>query len=229
MEGTYRHLNKAFEIRPTVEYLPDNGDYPRMWKGNLKPASNYIETALQLDPFSAMNHHFKGFIFYLQEQYEKAFPCFEKSLSLKPDLHFPKLSWGNSLILMGRAAEGLAFFQKLPDDIPGLTKLGGTTLAYIALGDIEKAEERIAKLEAALQTGSMGSAMNYLIYSQTMMDKYDEAIQLIEQGIALRLPMMLSVEYRTDRQTPPFYSSLSGVDATSIGNRNYFQYFKKKI
>jgi TolB-like protein/class 3 adenylate cyclase/AraC-like DNA-binding protein len=190
LEKTYKHLNKALEIRP-ADHIYLTMANTLVLERKFEAAFNYIDKALQLDPFAPMNHHFKGFMFYLQEKYEKAFPCFEKSLSLKPDLHFPKLSWGNSLIMMGQAAEGLAYFQKLPDNTPGLTKLGGITLAYAALGDTNKAEEGIAKLEAALQTDSMGSAMNYLIFSQTMLGKYDEAIKLIEQGIEYRLPMML--------------------------------------
>jgi tetratricopeptide (TPR) repeat protein len=87
-----------------------------------------------------MNHHFKGFIFYLQEKYEKAIPHFEKSLSLSPNLSFPKLYWGQSLLLMGKKEDGLEYFQNFPEDKPGeLTKLGGMTLAYSALGNIEKA------------------------------------------------------------------------------------------
>jgi len=41
-------------------------------EGKFKAASNYIETALQLDPFSEINHHVKGFIYYTQEKYEQA-------------------------------------------------------------------------------------------------------------------------------------------------------------
>jgi adenylate cyclase len=108
-------------------------------------------------------------------------------------LPFPPLYIGASLLLAGRLTEGLVFFQNLSSaDMPGdLTKLGGSTLAYAALGDTTAAEEGIAKLEAALQTDSMGAAMVFLIYVQTMLEKPEAAIKLIEQGIAYRLPMML--------------------------------------
>ena len=37
---------------------------------------------------------------------------------------------------MGRAKESLAYFEKLPEDEHGeLLKLGGTTLAYAAMGE----------------------------------------------------------------------------------------------
>ncbi len=190
LENAYRHINNALEVRPADHIYLTMANTLSL-EGKFEAAFNYIDKALQLDPFAAMNHHFKGFLFYLQEKFEKAIPFFKKSLSLKPDLHFPKSNWGQSLIFMGRADEALDLFQKLPDDVPGLTKLGGTTLAYIAMGEESKVKTNLAKLEAALQTGAMGSAMNYLIYSQVMLGNHAEAIKLIEQGIEFRLPMML--------------------------------------
>ncbi len=190
LEKTYFHLQKALEVRPE-DHIYLTMANTLVVEGKFEAAYNYIDKALQLDPFAAMNHHFKGFMFYLQEEFEKAIPFFKKSLSLKPDLHFPKSTWGQCLILMGKAEEALAWFQKMPDDIPGLTKLGGSTLAHISLGNQVQFEANIAALEAALQTDSMGSAMNYLIYAQAMLGNHEKAIQLIEQGIEFRLPMML--------------------------------------
>jgi adenylate cyclase len=189
----YRHLNKSYEIRPSVEYYQSMASV-LVAEGKFKAALNYIETALQLDPFSEINHHLKGFIFYGQEKYKEAIEQYEKSISLKPDSHLSKLELGQSLLLMGRTKEGLVYFQNFPADEPGgLTKLGGTTMAYAALGDTDKAEAGIAKLEAALQTDSMGSALNLLILCQTFLDNEEKALNLIEQGVQYRLPMMVYV------------------------------------
>ena len=227
LQSAYHHLNKALEIRP-ADHIYLTMANTLVVEGRFDAAFNYIDKALQLDPFAAVNHHFKGFMFYLQERYEKALPYFEKSLSLKPELYFPKLSWGQSLILMGRAEEGLAFFETLPDDVPGLTKLGGMTLAYAALGNLAKATAGIEKLEAALQTEAMGSAMNYLIYVQTTLGKYDEAMKLIEQGIAARLPMMLLLN------TEPFVKALRSIPRfqelmqQALGNKTTFDFVRRK-
>lgn len=191
LEGAYRHVNKAIEIRPSDILYLTMANLLSV-EGKFEASLTYIDRALQLDPFSAINHHFKGFIFYLQEKYEKASPYFEKALDLQSDLPFPHIYIGASLLLRGRLAEGLEFFQNLPADIPGdLTNLGGTTLAYAALGEVAKAEEGIVKLEAALQTDSMGSALNFLILCKTMLGRHAEAIKLIEQGIDYRLPLAL--------------------------------------
>jgi TolB-like protein/AraC-like DNA-binding protein len=191
LKKAYQHINKAIEIRPSDEIYLTMSNFLTL-EGKFEAAHNYLNKALQLDPFSGMNNHYKGFLYYLEEKYEQAIPHFEKALRLKPDLPFPDLYIGLSWILMGQSAKGLAFFQNLPDDERGeLTKLGGTTLAYVALGDTPKLNECIAQLEAAMQTDSMGRAMNYLIFTYTMMEKQKAAIKLIEQGMEYRMPLML--------------------------------------
>jgi tetratricopeptide (TPR) repeat protein len=204
IESAYRHINKALELRPSDVILLTMSNILTV-EGKLDAAQNYIDKALQLDPFSAMNHHYKGFLFYLQGKYEKALPYLEKSLQLKPDLPFPHIYMGAIPLLTGQASDGLTFFQNLPENEGGdLTKLGGTTLAYAALEDDNKTADGIAKLEAALDTDSMGSAMQFLILVKTMMKKYDEAIQLIEQAVRYRLPLALLIY--TDPILKPLHS-----------------------
>lgn len=189
-EGTYGHLNKVHEVRPVIDYYQSMASTLSA-EGKLEAALHYIETVEQLDPFSAITYHLKGFIFYLQEKYKEAIPCFEKSFSLKPEYSLSGIYWGGALLLMGRKEEGMAFFQSLPEDKSGdLLKLGGVTLANAALGKTLEAETGIAKLKAALQTDSMGSALNFLVLCHTMMGNQDTALHLIEEGIGHRLPMM---------------------------------------
>ena len=228
LEAAYWHINKALEIRPADDiYLTMANTL--VVEGKFDAALNYIDKALQLDPFSAVNHHFKGFIFYLQENFEKAIEWFKKSIHLKPDLPFPLLYWGEALFLMGCKDESLVFFQKLSTKVPGdLTKLGGTTLAYAALSDIDKAEEGLTKLKAALQTDSMGSAMIFLILCNTMLGRYKEAIQLIEQGITYRLPMMLLLY--TEPIIKPLHSipRFQELMRQALGEKTTFDFSKRK-
>ncbi|MFK8005725.1 MAG: helix-turn-helix domain-containing protein [Saprospiraceae bacterium] len=190
-EGAYRHIVKAIELRPTeINYLSMANLLAV--EGKFDASSNYIDKALQLDPFSAILIHFKGFNLYLQEQYEKAIPYFKKSLSIQPDMPFPILYFGEILLLQGNPSDALTYFKNLPDNKGGgLTKLGGTTLAYAALGDIPKTEEYIIKLEAMLKTDSVGSAMHFLILVKTRMGKQEEALEMLKQAIDYKLPLVL--------------------------------------
>ncbi len=205
IERAYRHISKAIELRPSDEMFLTMANILTI-EGKLDAAQNYIDKALQLDPFSAMNHHYKGFLFYLQEKYDLAIPYFEKSLRLKPELPFPHIYLGEILLLTGRVNEGLIFFQNLPENQGGdLTKLGGTTLAYVAQNNVEKVAEGITKLEAALQSDSMGSALRFLTLVKTMMGRHDEAIQLIEQAVDYKLPLALLI------YTEPILKSLHSI------------------
>ncbi|MEO9892258.1 helix-turn-helix domain-containing protein [Aurantibacter sp.] len=187
----YQHLNNALHVQPTDEIYLTFSNILTV-EGKLKAALNYINKALELDPFSAMNNHYKGFLFYLMEKYEKALPFFEKALVLDPDLVFPPFYIGSIMVIKGQGKKALSFFQNLPVLGKGnLTKLGGTTMAQIALGDTNKTDEGLSKLKDALQTDAMGNAMFFLILCHTMNGNHDAAIALIAKGIEYRFPRVL--------------------------------------
>ncbi len=226
--GTYEHLNKSFEIRPTVEYYQSMAS-TLVAEGNFEAASNYLETALQLDPFSEINHHLKGFIFYIQEMYEKAIDSFKKSMSLKPGSIVSVLYLGQALLLMGHKKEGLDFFQNLSANHSGdLMKLGGTTLAYASLGDTSQAEAGISKLEAMLNTDLMDRAMHLLILSLTLLGRHKKALDLIEQALSYRLPML--VYYFVEPTLKPLRSNPRFLELMQqiLGKGSSFDFSKRK-
>lgn len=190
LPATYEHLNRALEIRPTVDFYQSMAS-ALVAEGKYKAATHYIETALELDPLSEINYHLKGFILYCQEQYEPAIEQFERCLSLKPDSQVPLLYWGQALILLERPEEALTYFQNLPNKSHDLIKSSGITLAQAALGNTERAQSGISKLEATLQTDSTERAVMMLILVQTVIGNYEAAIKLVEQGVEHRLPMMI--------------------------------------
>jgi TolB-like protein/class 3 adenylate cyclase/AraC-like DNA-binding protein len=227
LAATYRHINKALEIRPEVDFYQTMAS-TLVAEAKYKAALHYIETALQLDPFSAINYHLKGFIFYAQERYEEAIELFEKGISLKSDAQVSILYLGQALILQGRAPESLAFFQKLPDNPGDLLKLGGTTLAQAALGHTDLAKTGIETLESALGTEQMERALNLLILCRTMTGEHEAAINLIELGVNTRLPMMvyLSIEPILNplHSIPRFHELMGQI----LGERTSFEGEKRK-
>ena len=188
---TYKHLNKSFDIRPTVEYYQSMASTLGA-EGNFAAAENYIETALQIDPFSNINYHLKGYIAYIKRDYPEALEAFKKSKELNPMFMASTLYYGQTLILMGKKEESLAYFQNLPEDgAADLMKIGGLCMAYAALGKTEEALNRIEKLEAALGTELTERAMNILINCYTLLGDNEKAFKSIENAIQLKLPMLV--------------------------------------
>ena len=202
--AAYRHLKKSFDIRPTVEYYQSMAS-TLVAERKFAAAANYIETALQLDPFSEINYHLKGFILFCREDYSKAIECFKKAVELKPGFIVSTVYWGQALLLMGKEKEGLSFFENLPEDDGDLTKLSYTTLAYISAGETALAEAGVAKLKAALDTDLAGMAVNSLMLCYASQGDQEATIDMIERGIALRLPMMVYV------YAEPIFKPLHGI------------------
>ncbi|HZV69188.1 MAG TPA: adenylate/guanylate cyclase domain-containing protein [Saprospiraceae bacterium] len=192
VEGAYRHLQKVFEIRPIVDFY-QTMTCVLVAEGKFESALHHISIAKEMDPFSEINYHLHGFIFYAQEKYEEAIEQFEKCVSLKPDSLVSLSYWGQALLLQGKLNEGLVFFQSLSDEKDTLLKLGGITLAYAFLEDGEEVRKGLIKLDKALKTESMDRALNLLILCKTVLGDHDGAIRLIEEGVKNRLPMMLYV------------------------------------
>ncbi len=229
LDTSFQHLNKALELRPTYADAYLSMTPTLLTAGKPEAALHYIDKAIQLDPFSSMNYYFKGLIYHRLENFEKAIPYFEKSISLDANFIFSKILWASCLLLMGRLTESLKMFQELPKDGLGtLSKLGGTTLVYISLGDHDKTEEGIAKLKEAMQTDLMGWALYLLLLSYSWMGKYDDAIELIEQGITQRSPMIISIS--SEPILKPLYSipRFQELLEQIIGKKYFLNFLKKE-
>lgn len=191
LSSAYRHINEALAMRPTDEMYLSMSNFLTI-EGRLDEAFTYLEKALEIAPLSAMNSHYKGFLYYLKEAYEPAIHWFNKSLALKPDLPFPPIYIGLCHVLSGKPEIGLKYFQGLENSVSGdLTKIGGTTIASAILNKEVETASGIKQLEAALETEAMGSALNFLILVKTILKQYDEVFGLIQQGIHFKLPMMM--------------------------------------
>ncbi len=191
LKSTYEHLARAFEIRPSVEYYQSMASMLSS-EGKPKAAMEYIDIALQLDPYSAINAHLKGFIYYVQQQYDKAIFWFEKSQKSESKFLVSTLYLGQALLLSGREKEALDYFESLAgDQAADLMKTGGITLSHAVMGNKAIASKGLEELEAALQTELMDKALNLLIMIYASLGEVERALELTAQGIESRLPMMI--------------------------------------
>jgi TolB-like protein/AraC-like DNA-binding protein len=191
LKQAYVHLNNALSLRPTDSMYITMANFCTL-EGKLEVAMKYINKSLELAPFSSVNINYKGFLYYMMEQYEIALPYFKRSLDLQPELPFPVVYIGASHLLSGRHEEGLAYFNNLPKDDTGyLAKLGGTAIAHAIMENTVKAEEGISKLESFLETPSAGSALNFLILCHAQLNNLETALEYLQNAIENRFPLVL--------------------------------------
>lgn len=191
LKKAYEHASNALDIQPSDEIYLTISNYLTI-EGKLDSAQNYVNKALELDPYSAINQHYKGFLYYLQEDYSKAIPFLQKALELKPILPFPPIYIGASLLLSGKPYEALEYFNTLKGiSIKDLTKLGGITMCYAMLGDISRCNDGIKELEMYLASELVEKAFIFLILVNTLLGNYDKVVNFIEQAYNKRLPLVL--------------------------------------
>ncbi len=215
LKQAYVHLNNALSIRPIDSMYITMANFLTL-EGKLDVAMKYLEKALEIAPFSSVNINYKGFLFYMMEQYDTALPYYKRSLDLQPELPFPVVDIGACYLLSGRQEEGLAYFDGLPDDDTGfLAKLGGTTISHVMMGNNAKAEEGISQLESFLETPSAGNALNFLILCHAQLNNLDTALEYLKKAIDSHFPLVLLLP--TDplakplHHLPDFKKSISGI------------------
>ncbi|MCJ8288845.1 MAG: helix-turn-helix domain-containing protein [Crocinitomicaceae bacterium] len=226
LNKAYEHLNNALSIRPTDTMYLTMANFLTL-EGKLEVAMKYIDKALEVAPFSSVNLNYKGFLFYMMEQFDRALPYFKRSLDLQPELPFPVVYIGASHLLSGRQEEGLTYFQNLPDDTSGyLAKLGGTTISYAIMGNTVKAEEGISELESFLESPSAGNALNFLILCHAQLNNLETALEYLKKGIENHFPLVLLLPTeplaKSLHHLPSFKKHIAGIlgDANSIDDKS---------
>ena len=191
LKKAYQHAHKALEIQQADDVYLTISNFLTV-EGKLDAALNYIEKALQLDPYAAINHHYKGFLYYLKEDYKTAIPLLKKALYLDPKLPFPPIYIGICLLMSGQSNEALTYFRSLKGvSVKDLTKLGGETMCYAKLNETEKCNDGLKELETYLTTALVDKAFTFLILVNALLGHNEKVIDLITQAYNNRLPVIL--------------------------------------
>lgn len=232
LKEAHYHLNNAIAKRPTDDMYLTMANFLTLEK-KLDTAMVWIDKALELAPFSAMNHNYKGFLFYMMEEYERALSSFNRSLNLQADLPFPPQYIGGCYLLQGQYAQGLEYFQNLPDNPAGfMTKLGGSTLSHILLGNATEAQKGMEELKLHLETDLGGSASNFLVLCYVQMQEVDKALEYVKAAFKNRFP--LTILLATEPLAKPLhklstFQHLMNESFTWPGNSEPKRKYKKSL
>lgn len=191
LKKAYEHANRALEIQQADDIYLTISNFLTV-EGKLDAARNYLDKALQLDPYAAINHHYKGFLYYLQEDYTTAIPFLKKALELDPMLPFPPIYIGTCLLLSGKPNEALTYFGSLEGvSVKDLTKLGGETMCYAKLKETKKCNDGLKELETYLTTALVDKAFIFLILVNALLGNNEKVVDLITRAYDNRLPLIL--------------------------------------
>lgn len=222
-EAAYRHWTKAIEIRPSYMEAYQVFAPSLASDGKFEAAFHYINIALQLDPFSPINHYYKGTIYYMQEKYPQAIECFKKALSLEPHLTFAYLLCGGSLMLMGQPETALELYNTIPEvGEADLSILGGRTIVHAMLGNQEFIEKGMGQLQEKLTSDAMGRALFFLILVHTILGNNEKALDLLEEGIHHKVPTLVLIQHEPLLKPLRSFSRYQTMLKKVIGKPNDF-------
>lgn len=185
-----KRLSKALELSPGYADAHQKLFITLALEGKQQAAYAHIDTALKLDPFSPLNHYFLGYYFYLQKQYEQADAAFKRSMALGPYFLFVYSIYGLSLVAQDRPDLLLQEAALVPAIEGGsFEALNIKTLAYCSQKDRQQALPGMLRLQNSLLEGEE-RARFLLIHMHTLLGDCEEALELIEQGVSRREPLM---------------------------------------
>ncbi len=210
----YEHLARVEDGLPLVDYYQTMASV-LLAERKFKTANRYLQTAMQLDPFSDINHHLLGSVFYLQEDYEEAIAYYLKSLELKPEGAVSNLELGLAYILTAKFEEALVHFQNLTDTSDDIMRDGGQAMVHCAMGEYEKAQPLINSLEEARNTDDLQHALHLLIFCETLRGNHEQAIDYLAKAFEYRFPLLVYIKVdpvlKPLRQYPRFRELMDQV------------------
>ncbi|MBX9693999.1 MAG: tetratricopeptide repeat protein [Cyanobacteria bacterium] len=139
--------------------------------------------ALKLNPDSHLAHIYKGMLFYNKEKLADAHKEFTAAAKIKPDAVVAHMRLGAVLRQMNRLEDATLEYKKAielkPDSVPSHV---GLSDVYLRQGDLEKAVE---EAEAAVKIEKTASSCNKLGSTYSMINRLDEAKELLTKAIEL--------------------------------------------
>ncbi len=174
------YFNKALALDPDNANLHYQMATCHYDLGNIPQAIVALEETLRLDKMDDEAHSFLGEIFLEQANYEKAYQHLARSLEICPDDEETLRFFCDACIQLDRFDEAIppleAVLQHSPYDLNARFNL---TVAYAHQGQIEKAEQQIALIDAQTETYREDTQLSEADKQQW--DKVQEMLQSLKK------------------------------------------------
>jgi TolB-like protein/AraC-like DNA-binding protein len=190
-----KHLMKAIELRPGYADAHQKLFINLALEGNLDLAHQHIKTALKLDPLAVLNNYFTGYYHYLKEDFIQSNQFLEKAFEIEPAFIVGYSIYSLSLSLQKRPDYIIEKSEAIPEmDGAKTEKLIMQTMAYAQMNEGDKLEHGLNLLHQELDGERSERVRFFMVYIYTILQKFEEALSLIEDGVKNREPLMTLVK-----------------------------------
>lgn len=189
------HLKKALELKPGYSDAHQKLFITLILEGNLEEANTHINTAYTLDPLNDLNNYFMGYNAYINKDKAAVERHFKRCFEINNKFLVGYGIYALALAYQNQAKHIIEVANSIPDmDDSKTEQLIMTTLAYAVMQDSANVETNLELLEPLLNTDSRERVRFFLVYIYTILKQYDTALNLIDEGISNKEPLMTLIK-----------------------------------
>ncbi|WP_343797412.1 helix-turn-helix domain-containing protein [Gaetbulibacter jejuensis] len=189
------HLKKALELKPGYSDAHQKLFITLILEGNLEEANTHINTAYTLDPLNDLNNYFKGYNAYINKDENAVKKHFKRCFEINNKFIVGYGIYALALAYHKQPKHIIEVAQSIPEmEGSKMEQLIMTTLAHAVMQDTANVEANLELLKPLLNTDSRERVRFFLIYIYTLLKQYDKALDLIDEGITHKEPLMTLVK-----------------------------------
>ncbi|MCH7948058.1 MAG: protein kinase, partial [candidate division Zixibacteria bacterium] len=186
MDGAKSMLKEIISEFPDDKYA-----YERLARGHINIVGDlvkgiyYLKEALKIDPGDKLLYNLLAYAYKDMREYDKAIDALDKYIAIAPNEPNPYDSRGEIYAAAGKFDLAVAAYrQALTKDPRFVGSLNALVLIFCHLRDYERADSCAQALINDKEKQARSAGRLYLSYSKLHQGKFEQALQILDEGIA---------------------------------------------
>ena len=153
--------------------------------GDLEKGIDYLKEALKIDPGDKILYNELAYAYKDMREYDKAIDALDKYIAIAPNEPNPYDSRGEIYAAAGKFDSAVASYrQALSKDPKFVSSLIALSMIFTHLRDYERADSCAQALINDKEKEARSAGRLYLFYSKLHQGKFEQALQILDEGIA---------------------------------------------
>ncbi|UCC45717.1 MAG: protein kinase [Candidatus Zixiibacteriota bacterium] len=181
-EGAEKEFRRAIELNPAYETAHHWYAFLLIYQEKVEEAMAEMHRAHDLDPLSLATNRNLGFLYYLARRYDDALEWLHKAVELDPEFTYTHFVMGLTYLRkrdFDKAIEALQRERNLTGGVNPIVVLP-LGIAYMRMGDREKAEEILAGVEERMHHEYISPF--YLAQLYFALGRIDTGFELVQKA-----------------------------------------------